>query len=205
MTFPPNLRNPYFPVKYALRSYGALSDGKAGVRQLEEHLQSVEFLWSDWKVIWIGACALLRTSIDLFKIDRRSCINKRIREEIRSEWNSIKKNEADHAIYWEFLQKERNNILHQYDWQSYEMWMDEDGNIRPPARMTLLTVRPKEAKSVLIMRSGHFKDRNSLELLQESAEWVEERIFGAIRRAGFDPDERKNLATFEKPPPAPPG
>lgn len=83
--------------------------------------------------------------------------------------------------------------------------MDEDGIIRPPARMTLLTVRPKEAKSVLIMRSGHFKDRNSLELLQESAEWVEERIFGAIRRAGFDPDERRNLATFEKPPPPSPG
>lgn len=106
MTFPAEFDNQYFPVKYALRSYGALTDGKVGVQQLEKYLQSEEFLWSDWKVIWIGACALLRTSIDLFKIDRRTCINKRISEEIHSEWNSIKKNEADHAIFWEFLQKE---------------------------------------------------------------------------------------------------
>ncbi len=205
MTLPAEFRNQYFPVKYALKSYGALSDGKAGVRHLEEYLQSSEFLWSDWKVIWIGACALLRTSITLFQIDARSCINKRIREEISSEWDSIKKNRDDHAIFWEFLRKERNIILKQYEWPAYEMWMNEDGTIRPPARMTLLSVKPKDAKSVLIMRSGPFKDRNSLDLLQESAEWVEERIFGSIRRAGFDPDEQRNLVTFEKPPPAPPG
>lgn len=205
MTFPVEFPNPYFPVKYALKSYGALTDGKAGVRHLEEYLQSSEFLWSDWKVIWIGTCALLRTSIYLFKIDEKSCINKRIREEISSEWGSIKNNRDDHAIFWEFLYKERNIILKQYEWAAYEMWMDEDGNIRSPARMSLLSVKPKDEKSVLIMRSNPFKDRNSLDLLQESAEWVEERIFGAIRRAGFDPDERRNLVTFEKPPPAPPG
>ncbi len=205
MTFPAEIRNPFFAVMYTLRSYGALSDGKAGVRHLEEYLQSSEFLWSDWKVIWIGSCALLRTSITLFQVDARSCINKRIREEISSEWDSIKNNRDDHAIFWEFLRKERNIILKQYEWPAYEMWMDEDGTIRPPARMALLSVKPKDAKSVLIMRSGPFKDRNSLDLLQESAEWVEERIFGSIRRAGFDPDEYRNLVTFEKPPPAPPG
>ncbi len=48
------------------------------------------------------------------------------------------------------------------------------------------------------MRGGSYKNRNSLDLLKESAEWVEARIYGAIRRAGFDPDEYRNLVNFQK-------
>ena len=199
MTVPLKYRNIYMPVKYFLTSYGALSDGKTGVRLLEEHLQSATILLSEWKVIWIGACALLRTSIDLFQVDAKSCINQKIREEIRAEWNSIKQKE-DHPIFWKFLQKERNNILHEYEWAAYEMWMDQDGNTRP-ARISLLSMKPKDVNHVLVMRGGPYKDRNSLDLLKESAEWVEARIYSAIRRAGFDPDEDRNLVTFQKRPP----
>ncbi len=67
--------------------------------------------------------------------------------------------------------------------------------------MSLLSMKPKDVNRVLVMRGGPYKDRNSLDLLKESAEWVEERIYGAIRRAGFDPDEKRNLATFQKHPP----
>lgn len=201
MTVPPEYRNIHVPVKYFLNSYRALSDGKTGVRQLEEHLQSSAFLLSEWKVIWIGACTLLRTSIDLFQVDAKSCVNPKIREEIRSEWKSIKENRKHHPIFWEFLRKERNNIIHEYEWVAYEMWMDPDGVTRP-ARMSLLDVKPEDASSVLIMRGGRYKDRNSLDLLKESAEWVETRIYSAIRRAGFDPDENRNLVSFQKRPPA---
>ena len=204
MTVPLKYGATYIPVKYFLTSYRALSDGKIGVRHLEEYLKSEAFLLSEWKVIWIGACALLRTSVSLFNVDAKSCIIQEIREQIRSEWKSIRNNREDHPIFWEFLRKERDNIIHQYEWAAYEVWMDQDGTIRP-AGMSLLDIRPKDVNSVLIMRGGSYKDHNSLDLLQESAEWVEERIFGSIRRAGFDPDERRNLVTFEKPPPAPPG
>jgi hypothetical protein len=86
----------YLPVKYFLNSYRALSDGKSGVRHLEEHIRAAPMLLSEWKVVWIGACAVLRTSIELFKLDAKSCINPKIREEIRAEWNSIGKNKEDH-------------------------------------------------------------------------------------------------------------
>ncbi len=200
MVAPLKYGNTYIPVKYFLTSYRALSDGKDGVRLLEEHLRSATILLSEWKVSWIGACALLRTSIALFQVDAKSCINQKIREEISTEWNSIGQKKEHHPIFWEFLRKERDNILHEYEWAAYEMWMDQDGATRP-ARMSLLNMKPKDASSVLVMRGGSYKDRNSLDLLKESAEWVEARIYGTIRRAGFDPDEERNLVTFQKRPP----
>lgn len=164
-------------------------------------MASTNFLLSEWKVIWIGACTILRTSIDLFQVDVKSCINQKVREGILSEWASIKEDKDAHPIFWKFLQKERNNIIHEYEWAAYEAWLDQDGTVRP-ARMSLLDLKPRDARSVLIMRGGQYKDRNSLDLLKESAEWVESRIFGAIRRAGFEPDEERNLVNFQKRPTA---
>lgn len=197
MTVPNQYAHRFIPVKYFLTSYRALSDGKTGIEHLEEHLQSRAFLLSDWKVIWVGTCTLLRTSIELFKVDAKSCINSKIREEIISEWKSIKEEKDHHTIFWEFLRKERNNIIHEYEWAAYEAWLDKDGTTRP-ASLSILDVKPKETSSVLIMRGGAYKNRNSLELLKESADWVEARIFGAIRRAGFDPNEYRNLVSFQK-------
>jgi len=189
------------PVKLFLISYRALSDGNGGIGLLEKHLETVSFPLSEWKVIWIGTCALLRTAIDLFRVDAKSCINREIRDQLRSEWKSIEENKEDHPIFWKFLQKERNNIIHQYEWTAYEAWMDQDGTTRP-ARMTALSIKPKDAEPVLAMRGGAYDGRNSLDLLKESAQWVEARIFDAVRRAGFDPDEERNLVNFQTRPPA---
>ena len=198
MTVPFDYANTYIPVKYFLTSYRAFSDGKSGVRYLEKHLKSSKYPFlSDWKVVWIGACALLRTSIELFKVDAESCVNQKIRKEFKNEWHSIGKNKENHAIFWEFLRKERNQIVHHYEWAAYEIWMDQDGTTRD-IPMSLLTIKPEDVDAVLIMRDGPYKNRNSLDLLKESADWVEERIVSAIRRSGFDPDEERNLKTFEK-------
>ena len=189
----------YMPVKYFLTSYRALSDGQRGIRLLDEHLKSARFPLSDWEVIWIGTCTLLRSSIDLFKVDRDSCQNQKIREEISAEWESIRQNKEQHQIFWEFLKKERDDMIHKYNWAVHKVWMNQDGTTRPPP--TLLEIEPKDASTVLLMHSGPYKDHNSLDLLRASAEWVEARIFDAIRRAGFDPDEDRNLLNFQKRPP----
>jgi hypothetical protein len=64
----------------------------------------------------------------------------------------------------------------------------------------LLDIKPEDMNNVLLMRTGEYKDHNSLGLLKESADWAEARIFGAIRRASYDPDELRNLSSFQKQP-----
>lgn len=200
MTLPKDLGNHYLSIKYFLNSYRAYSDGAAGIYQLRSRLESDFLFISDWKILWIGTCTILRTAIDLFRIDKNSCINKDIRNEIEKEWNLIRGNQDEHPIFWEFLRKERNLIIHEYEWSAYEIWLDPEGK-EMPSRMSLLGGRPEDMRTVLLMRGGYYDGRDSLELLQESADWVKERIFTAIIRAGFDPEESRNLTTFEKRPP----
>jgi len=197
MAVPKNYYNTFISVKYFLNSYRALSDGRTAIKMLDKQLSEPSLLISEWKINWIGACTLLRTAIDLFRKDQASCLNSSIRQEIGSEWHAIKTNRSDHPIFWEFLRKERDNIIHHYEWAAYEVWMAEDKAQRA-ANISLLDLRKDDERSVLLMRHGKYKGRDSVELLKESAEWVENRIFAAIGRAGFSPDERRNLVTFQK-------
>lgn len=192
-------RNSFMPVKYFLNCYRALSDGRSAIKHLETLIESQDFLFSDWKVVWVGTCAILRTSITLFQKDAKSCIDTLLRAEVANEWALIRNHRGDHPIYSEFLLKERDNIIHNYDWGAYERWLSQDGSVNAP-KLSLLSVRPEDARSVLMMRNGHYKGRNSLELLIESAQWVEERIHAAIYRAGYTPEEYRNIATFQKRP-----
>ncbi|WP_082711527.1 hypothetical protein [Methylobacterium indicum] len=198
MTVHSKYANSFAPVKYFLSSYRALCDGRSGVQQLEEKIETANLLLSDWKVNWIGACSILRVAIDLLKIDAKSCLKQEIKDEISKEWMNIKKNREEHAIFWQFLKKERDSIIHGYEWQAYEAWMKPDGTFRGP--LSLLAMNDDGARPVLRMRGGFFEGHNSLDLLKESADWVEERIMSAIRRAGYDPEESRGLLNFELPP-----
>lgn len=196
MTVPTKFANTYVPVKYFLSSYRALSDGRGGIVHLDEFVNSSQhFLLSEWKVIWIGTCAILRTAVDLFKIDGKSCLNPHIREEIQAEWEDISRDRVRHTIFWEFLRKERNNIVHQYEWRAYEAWIKPDGSIAPEAR-SIISFKDDDMRPVILMKSGHYKGHNSLDLLKEGADWVETRIFSTIQRAGFDPDEQRSIVNF---------
>jgi hypothetical protein len=196
MTLPLQYHNRYVAVKYFLNSYRALSDGRTGIGLLEERLGTNSFLFSDWKILWLGTCAILRTSIDLFKVDIKSCINAEIRNSLKTKWAPIGNEKNIHPIFWKFLRKERDQIIHEYSWAAYEIWLHDDGTLQEPP-FSLLAVKPDKATSVLLMRHGHFKGRNSLELLRESADWVELQIFDAIREAGFDPEEQRRLGDFQ--------
>jgi hypothetical protein len=202
VTFPSKYSTRYLPTKYFLSSYRALIDAYRAIHLLEKHLDEEQFYLSDWKIHWIAACALLRTSIDLFRIDGKSCLAPELRREIANEWQVIGVDRVKHAVFWGFIKKERDSVIHQYEWGAYEAWLDNEGNYTT-AVQSLLIMKPKGFRNVLLMRSGPFKGRDSVELLKEASDWVSVRIFSAIERAGFSPEEHRNLATFAlKPPPA---
>jgi hypothetical protein len=200
MAVPKQYANNFVAIKYMLSSYRALADGRAGIRHLEEMLSQANFLFSEWKIVWIGVCATLRSSIDLFQVDARSCLPQDIRSELRSEWNSIKADADAHPIYWEFLKKERDNIIHEYSWTAYEAWLEPDGTIQAPPTILGRLLAPSDAKPALLMRHGRYSGQNSLLLLSEAADWAEARIFNALERAGFSPDEKRSMSDFRKMP-----
>jgi hypothetical protein len=201
MTLPSKYPYHHVPAKYFLASYRALSDGRTGIGVLEQTLsKSGPLFLSEWKVLWIGTCTILRTCIDLFRIDGKSCLAPRIREEIQAEWHAIKTEKDKHPIFWEFLRKERDSVIHQYEWQAYEAWIKPDGTFRAPKLSLLMMEDDDGAKPAILMKDGFYKGSDSLELLRVGADWVEERIFSAVCRAGFDPEERRCLSTFLPPP-----
>ncbi len=202
MTLPIKYNEIYLPVKYFLSSYRAFLDGRSGIRDLEQHIQQSQATLAGWRILWVGTCAVLRSSIDLFKADRKSCIEPRIRAELTVEWNEIGRQPDRHAIFWEFLRWERDKLLHEYQWRAYEAWMREDGTVRVGSVPLLLV--PDGGRPVLLMKGGPFEGRDSIKVLHEAAQWIEDRIFGAIKRAGFDPDEERNAVTFQPRPASPP-
>lgn len=196
MTVSDRYRNVYIRTKNFLTSYRALSDGRTALEILRQHLEREKFLFSEWKIHWIATCTLLRSSIDLFRQDINSCISKDIREALRKEWEEIGADRERHAIFWDFLRKERDSVIHHYKWSAYQVWLDKEGNQVSPT-LSLLRVEPNAKSTVIEMQHGRYEGKNSIELFESAANWVEERIFSAISNAGFDPEEERNLITFK--------
>ena len=194
MVAPERYRDFTIPIKAFLSSYRALEDARYGIRIMRDQLSEATLVVSNWKVSWIGVCSILRTSIDLFQRDQNVCVPAAIRKEMKAEWNFIGSDRETHSIFWKFLRQERDNIMHHYEWQAYEIWMNPDGT-HAPFSLSLLVDRG-EAKPVLLMRDGYYKGRDSLELLEEGANWVEDRILSSIIRAGYDPDEQRGVFDF---------
>ncbi len=200
MATPKHYANNYIPVKYMLSSYRALADGRSGIRHLEHLLAEASYLLSEWKIVWNGTCTTLRTSIDLFQRDARFCLSEGIKEEIKAEWKLIKDNAQAHPIYWEFLKKERDSIVHEYAWTAYEAWLEPDGTVQSPPTILGRILAGSEARPKLLMNSGQYAGQDSIELLHQAADWVEARIFNAIERAGFDPQEKRGIYDFREMP-----
>ena len=199
MTTLSKYKNQYYPVKYFLSSYRALSDGEAGIGYLEDCINKNSLIISEWKVLWIGSCTILRTAIDLFKQDKKICISSDLRKSIANEWENISSCKDQHAVFWKFLRHERNNILHEYKWNTYETWMSDKGET-VDKEISLLSIPPENHKSVLIMKNGHYEGQDALDLIKQSSEWVRERIYSAIANAGLDPEEKRNAWNFSPKP-----
>ncbi|OYX66429.1 MAG: hypothetical protein B7Y88_05555 [Sphingomonadales bacterium 32-64-17] len=197
MTTPNCYRQNFIPIKYFLSSYRALSDGRFGIKQLKKLLEDEDFLISEWKVVWIGTCATLRSAVELFRVDAQSCLSQNIRNELKAEWEGIKERAELHPIYWEFLKKERDNIIHEYKWSAYEAWLSPDGAIQSPPTLLGRLVASSDVSPSLLMKGGEYEGFDSVALLAQASEWIEERIFSSIRRAGFDPEEKRGVSNFE--------
>jgi hypothetical protein len=64
-----------------------------------------------WRIVWAGAVALVRAvGHVLDKVDGDDAIVKKVAREFFSEWKVA----ADHTIFRDFIERERNNLLKEY-------------------------------------------------------------------------------------------
>ena len=65
-----------------------------------------------WRVLWAGAMALLRTVGHVLRnVDGA---DSEVRSAVDAAWARWKGDRSKNAVFWEFIQKERNNILKEY-------------------------------------------------------------------------------------------
>ena len=170
MPVPQHIADRYYDFNVMLASRKAQSDAHRGITDLEKEFGEGKVLFSSWRVRYAGICSLLRTSIHLISVDAKSCMNDELTAELKAEWNGVKKNPDDHAIYWKFVNKERNNILKEYHWTAYEQFYN-DKRVEDPEMpitgelATLLTATRSELK----ISSGEYNGRNAIDVLIEAS------------------------------------
>ncbi|HEV2263754.1 MAG TPA: hypothetical protein VGR79_04395 [Stellaceae bacterium] len=158
---------------------------------------------SAWKVKWAGICSLLKASIHLMRAkDAKSCMPETLRRELIGVWNRLGSERSKYKIFWEFIDKERNNILKEYDFSAYAAVLAADGSVND-ATPTLLRILSEGEKEALVIRGGAYDGRLALDVASEAVQWIEETLLSAIKAAGYDPEQNVMSEDFV-PPPTPP-
>ena len=84
-----------------------LGDCEAALNMLEDEEDERR-----WRVLWAGAMALLRTVGHVLRnVDRADAS---VRRAVDAAWGRWKADRSSNAVFWEFIEEERNNILKEY-------------------------------------------------------------------------------------------
>lgn len=68
---------------------------------------------SEWRLFWVAGVALLRTvGHVLVKVDAK--VSPSHAEAVRTLWNRLQSDREASAIFWDFIEEERNNLLKTY-------------------------------------------------------------------------------------------
>lgn len=155
MVLPNKYSHVYLSVRSFLASERAYRDGSRALDLLNKELESDRLYYSDWRVHWVAATTLLRTSINLFQVDKKIC-HPQLAEGIRLEWQEIFDHRDLHPIFWQFLRNERNNIVYEYKWSAYERFLDRAGTeVSNPG---ILTLAMGDYDRELLIRDGNSRE-----------------------------------------------
>ncbi len=70
--------------------------------------------WNGWIVPWVGGLSLLRaTGHVLQNVDKNK--SSRHREVVTNQWQFWTNDKTANWVFWDFIQKERNNILKEFE------------------------------------------------------------------------------------------
>ncbi|MGH7014846.1 MAG: hypothetical protein ACREEL_11955 [Stellaceae bacterium] len=93
--------------------------------------------------------------------DAKSCIPERLRNELIDVWHRLGNERSKYKIFWEFIDKERHNILKEYDFSAFAVVLSADGSVSDAAP-SLLRILSEGEKEALIIRGGAYDGRLAL-------------------------------------------
>jgi hypothetical protein len=171
-----------------LRARRVLTDCRWALTQYSPELSGAPL-----RVAWVGIVTLLRAVGHVVsKIDAEQNPNvDRIVKRLWSDWRSTK---PDPAIFWEFIENERNSVLKQYEfgfWRTFQERRSEEGPVTielrgvipVQAEAQLLPLNLPDLKSLIV--DGPFRGRSEREVAAEAIEWWNQTLAEIEQLAGL--------------------
>lgn len=113
----------YRPTKQTLKAWTPFWDAQ-GIYFVLRHTE-VDEGRTEWKIFWVAGVATLR--IVGHVLDKVDCCSSDVHKaEINRLWVEWKADRAEHTIFWDFIEEERNSILKTYKFGA-ELVEDDDG------------------------------------------------------------------------------
>ncbi len=133
-----------------------LEDCKEAANDIDGKVQG-----SAWRRRYVVAVVLLRTVG--YVLGRIACENTKYKAAIKNEWAELNKSKPDPPIFWEFIDKVRNNIVHEYI-------------IHAEQGATVFIGQNKPTENHYTINDGYYKGYDQRDLLKEAIEWWEAYI-----------------------------
>ena len=113
-----------------------------------------------WRVRWFGTLAMLRAvGHVLEKVDAKSCPE--LKEANNDWWKDLKSTKPNPAIFWQFIDSDRDAILKEYDHRAGQSVTVTPG--RPP----IYTYK---------IHGGPFDGQDPRDVVQKVIEWLEQEL-----------------------------
>ena len=126
-----------------------LEDCKAALDMLEDEEDEQR-----WRVLWAGATALVRAVGHVLRnVDGADPIVRQLVDEAWKRWDADRK---ANGVFWEFIQKERNNILKEYRF-----------NVHDSSDVGLVAVESDEAGKEVAIEPLFMLDENLFRPIEE--------------------------------------
>ena len=131
---------------------------------------------TNWRRHWIALLVLLRAvGHVLDKVD--GARSPALRREIAAWWKQVNDDKAVHPLFWEFIERERNSFIKQYETAARQIVAIRVGAVNYDAKTDLQwSDPPNPSRFLQQMASGHFKGRDQREVAGEAIRWWEQQL-----------------------------
>jgi hypothetical protein len=137
-----------------LRARIVLEDCRGALDDLDD---KYKLQGSKWRRRWAATLALLRAVGNVLKnVDKKS--DSKLSDAIQMKWKDQENSKPNPAIFWEFIKKERDQLLKEYTTHAGQ-------------GVTVRIGHPEGSVCSYRMQGGPFKGRDPRDVVREAIEW----------------------------------